>query len=139
MTGECLVPIAFRSSNSIEPPNESCLPNVAASKGNDMKRYAVTNHSTGVTHELCDTLADAICAAIRFQDAGGHPAVVDSQGSGRIAVEISEVIEVESVLGRDLGSEHLKHSATIEELLKSARKTAPRKQIYHWDVNDSSM
>ncbi len=131
--------IGVHRSMIVLPPSNVEAFVVERREGDDMKRYAVTNHSTGVTHELCDTLAEAICSAVRFQDTGGHPAIIDSQGSGRIAVEISDVIEVEAVLGRDLGSEHMKHSATIEELLKAARKTAPKKQIYHWDVGDSSL
>ncbi len=101
-----------------------------------MKRYAVTNHSSGTTHELCDTLVEALCSAFRLQDSGGHPVVVDSQGTGRISVEISEVMEVESLLSRSLGSDKLRKPAEIDQLLKAARQSAPKKTTYHWDVSD---
>jgi hypothetical protein len=98
-----------------------------------MKRYAVTNHSTGTTHEICDTLPEALCSAIRLQDSGEHPAIVDSQGTGRISVELFDVMETESLLGRSLGREQLQHPASVEELLHAAKKTAPKKHYYHWD------
>ncbi|MFN9720231.1 MAG: hypothetical protein ACK58L_16145 [Planctomycetota bacterium] len=102
-----------------------------------MKRYAVTSHSTGMTHELCDTLPEALCTAIRLQDSGGRPVVVDSQGTGRITIEIHEVVEIENNLGRSLGSDRMGHPISVEELLKTARATAPKKHVYHWDVSDS--
>lgn len=101
-----------------------------------MKRYAVTNHSSGTTHEVCDTLVEAICSAIRLQDSGGHPVVVDSQGTGKISVEISEVMEAESILGRSLGSEKLRKPSDIDQLLKAAHQSAPKKTVYHWDITD---
>lgn len=101
-----------------------------------MKRYAVTNHSSGMTHEVCETLSDALCSAIRLQDAGGRPVVIDSQGSGRIAVELFEVMEVEGVLGRRLGSDHMDRAVSVEDVLKAARQTAPKKHLYHWDTGD---
>lgn len=101
-----------------------------------MKRYAVTNHSTGMTHEVCDTLPEALCSAIRFQDSGGHPVVIDSQGSGRISVEIFDVMEAEGLLGRSLGSDHMDRAASVEDLLKAARQTAPKKHFYHWDAGN---
>ncbi len=94
-----------------------------------MKRYAVTNHSTGMTHEVFDTLPEALCSAIRFQDSGGRPALIDSQGSGRIVVELFDLEAVENTLGRTLRIAQVDHPVSVEDVLNAARQTAPKKGI----------
>ena len=96
-----------------------------------MKRYVVTNQSSGVSHALCDSLGEAIASAVKLQDEGSRVLIVDSQGSGVI------MVEAESYLGRNLGSETIDSEVPVADVMKKAKRTAPKKQIYHWDTGSS--
>ncbi len=104
-----------------------------------MKRYVVTNQSSGVSHALCDTLGEAIASAVKLQDEGSRVLIVDSQGSGVIMVGHFDLLEAEGYLGRDLGSEQMDSDVPVAEVMISAKRTAPKKQIYHWDIGSSDM
>ena len=108
-----------------------------------MKRYVVTNQSSGVSHALCDTLGEAIgeaiASAVKLQDEGSRVLIVDSQGSGVIMVGHFDLLEAEGYLGRDLGSEQMDSDVPVAEVMITAKLTAPKKQIYHWDIGSSDM
>ena len=97
-----------------------------------MKRYVVTNQSSGVGHALCDTLGEAIASAVKLQDEGSRVLIVDSQGSGVIMVGHFDLLEAEGYLGSDLGSEQMDSDLPVAEVMTTAKRTAPKKQIYHW-------
>ena len=65
-----------------------------------MKRYVVTNQSSGLTHALFGTVAEAIAAAVKLQDEGSRVMIVDAQGSGVITAGHFDVLEAEGYLGR---------------------------------------
>ena len=102
-----------------------------------MKRYVVTNQSSGVSHALCDTLGEAIASAVKLQDEGSRALIIDSQGSGVIVAGHFDVLEAEGYLGRNLGSEQMVSDVPVAEVLTTAKRTAPQKQIYHWDIGSS--
>jgi hypothetical protein len=104
-----------------------------------MKRYVVTNQSSGVSHALCDSLGEAIASAVKLQDEGSRVLIIDSQGSGVITVGLFDLKEAEGYLGRGLGSEHMDSDVPVSEVMLAAKRTAPKKQIYHWDVGGSGM
>lgn len=104
-----------------------------------MKRYVVTNQSSGVSHALCDSLGEAIASAVKLQDEGNRALIIDSQGSGIIAAGHFDVLEAEGYLGRDLGSEQMDNDVPVAEVMATAKRTAPKKQIYHWDIGSSGM
>ena len=104
-----------------------------------MKRYVVTNQSSGVSHALCDSLGEAIASAVKLQDEGSRALIVDAQGSGVIMVGHFDLLEAEGYLGRDLGSEQMDSDVPVAEVMMTAKRTAPRKQIYHWDTGSSDM
>jgi len=104
-----------------------------------MKRYVITNQTSGVSHALCDTLGEAIASAVKLQDEGSRALIIDSQGSGVIVVGHFDVREAEGYLGRDLGSEQMDNDVPVAEVMIAARKTAPKKQIYHWDIGGCGM
>ena len=64
-----------------------------------MKRYVVTNQSSGVSHALCDTIGEAIASAVKLQDEGSRVLIVDSQGSGVIMAGHFDLLEAEGYLG----------------------------------------
>ena len=49
-----------------------------------MKRYAVIDHSLGLTQGLYDELSEAIASAVKLQDSGRHVGVHDTQGSAAL-------------------------------------------------------
>ena len=102
-----------------------------------MKRYVVTNQSSGVSHALCDALGEAIASAVKLQDEGSRVLIVDSQGSGVIMVGHFDLLEAEGYLGRDLGSEQMDSDVPVAEVMIAAKRTAPKRQIYHWDIGSS--
>ena len=104
-----------------------------------MKRYVVTNQSSGVSHALCDSLGEALASAVRLQDEGARALIVDSQGSGTIMAGRFDLLEAEGYLGRDLGSENIDTAVPLAEVMLTAKRTAPKKQIYHWDTGPSEM
>ncbi len=112
---------------------------VYGEKEDTMKRYVVTNQSSGVSHALFDTLGEAIASAVKLQDEGSRVLIVDSQGSGVIMVGHFDLLEAEGYLGRDLGSEQMDSDVPVAEVMISAKRTAPKKQIYHWDIGSSDM
>jgi hypothetical protein len=99
-----------------------------------MKRYVITNQSSGVSHALCDSLGEAIASAVKLQDEGSRVLIVDSQGSGVIMVGHFDLLEAEGYLGRNLGSEKIDSEVPVADVMKKAKRTAPKKQIYHWDI-----
>jgi len=99
-----------------------------------MKRYVVTNQSSGVSHALCDSLGEAIASAVKLQDEGSRVLIVDSQGSGVMMVGHFDLLEAEGYLGRNLGSEVIDSEVPVADVIKKAKRTAPKKQIYHWDT-----
>ena len=117
--------------------NETTGSRSARMEENKMKRYVVTNQSSGVSHALCDTLGEAIASAVNLQDEGSRALIIDSQGSGVIVASHFDVLEAEGYLGRDLGSEQMVSDVPVAEVLTTAKKTAPKKQIYHWDIGSS--
>ena len=102
-----------------------------------MKRYVVTNQTSGVSHALCDSLGEAIASAVKLQDEGSRVVIIDSQGSGLIVVGHFDLLEAEGYLGRDLGSEQMVSDVPVAEVMSAAKRTAPKKQIYHWDIGSS--
>lgn len=103
----------------------------------NMKRYVVTNQSTGVTHSLYDTIAEAIASAVKLQDGGSRVLIVDAQGSGVIMAGHFDILEAEGYLGRGLGSEQIDSPVPVAEVIESAKHSAPDKQVYHWDAGSS--
>jgi hypothetical protein len=65
--------------------------------------------------------------------------IIDSQGSGVIVAGHFDVLEAEGYLGRDLGSEQMVSDVPVAEVLTTAKRTAPKKQIYYWDIGSSGM
>jgi hypothetical protein len=104
-----------------------------------MKRYVVTNQSSGVSHALCDSLGEAIASAVKLQDEGSRALIIDSQGSGVVMAGHFDVLEAEGHLSRALGSEQMDSDVPVAEVIMTAKRTAPKKQIYHWDIGDSGM
>ena len=104
-----------------------------------MKRYVVTNQSSGVTHALYDSLGEAIASAVTLQDEGSQVLIVDAQGSGLITAGHFDVLEAEGYLGRGLGSEQIDNPVPVAEVIAAARHTAPVKHVYHWDVGSSDI
>lgn len=104
-----------------------------------MKRYVVTNQSAGVTHALCDSIAEAIAVTVKLQDEGSRVLIVDAQGSGVILAGHFDVLEAEGYLGRQLGSEQIDQPVPVAEVLAAAQHTAPDKHVYHWDVSSSDI
>ena len=104
-----------------------------------MKRYVVTNQTSGVSHALCDSLGEAIASAVKLQDEGSRALIIDSQGTGAIVAGHFDVLEAEGYLGRDLGSEQMDSDVPVAEVMNTAKRTAPRKQIYHWDIGSADM
>jgi hypothetical protein len=98
-----------------------------------MYRYSVTNRISGVTHGQFETLPEAIADAIRLQDDGKKAHIIDGQGSGAIVAGHFDVLEAEGYLGRSFGSETITHPVPVDEILELAKKTAPKKTIYHWE------
>lgn len=101
-----------------------------------MKRYVVTNQSSGTTAALCDSVAEAIAAAVKQQDEGNQVLVVDAQGSGIIMAGHFDILEAEGYVGRGLGSDKIDQPVPIAEVLAAARQTARDKHVYHWDVGN---
>jgi hypothetical protein len=104
-----------------------------------MKRYVVTNQSSGLTHALCGTVAEAIASAIKLQDEGSRVMIVDAQGSGVITAGHFDVREAEGYLGRCLGSEDIGNPVLASEVIAAAQHTAPDKHVYHWDGGSSDI
>lgn len=104
-----------------------------------MKRYVVTNQSSGVTHVLCDSVAEALYQAVKLQDEGSRALVVDAQGSGVIMVDHFDVLEAEGYLERGLGSERIDQPVPIADVIAAAKHTARDKHVYHWDVSTSDI
>lgn len=102
-----------------------------------MKRYVVTNQTSGVSHALCDSLGEAIASAVKLQDEGCRVLIIDAQGSGVILAGHFDVLEAEGYLGRGLGSEQMDGDIPVLEVMKAAKRTAPKKQIYHWDIGSN--
>ena len=50
-----------------------------------------------------------------------------------------DLLEAEGYLGRDLGSEQMDSDVPVADVIISAKRTAPKKQIYHWDIGSSDM
>ena len=50
-----------------------------------------------------------------------------------------DLLEAEGYLGRDLGSEQMDSDVPVAEVMITAKRTAPKKQIYHWDIGSSDM
>lgn len=98
-----------------------------------MYRYCVTNRTSGVTHGQYATLPEAIADAIKLQDEGKKPHIIDGQGSGAIVAGHFDILESEGLLGRYIGSDDIFHPVSVDELLELAKKSAPQKQIYHWE------
>lgn len=65
--------------------------------------------------------------------------IIDSQGSGVIVAGHFDVLEAEGYLGRDLGSEQMDTEVPVAEVMITAKRTAPKKQIYHWDIGGSDV
>lgn len=103
-----------------------------------MKRYAVVNQRASVTHSLNDTLGEALASAIQLQDQGGRPAIIDSQGSGRIELSTNDIAEAEYLVGRKLDCDD-RHELDIETVLDHAARTSPPKVRYHWDVSGNDV
>ena len=104
-----------------------------------MKRYVVTNQTSSLTHALCDTVAEAIAAAVKLQDEGSRVVIVDAQGSGVITAGHFDVREAEGYLGRGLGSEQIGSPVPIAGVIAAAQLTAPDKHVYHWDLGGSDI
>src|SRR6187431_1621668 len=104
-----------------------------------MQRYVVTNQSSGVTHALCETIAQAIASAVKLQDEGSRVLIVDAQGSGVIMAGHFDVLEAEGYLGRGLGSEQIDNPVLAAEVVAAAERTKADKHIYHWDVGSSDI
>jgi hypothetical protein len=101
-----------------------------------MKRYVVTNQSSGVTQVLCDSIAEALSQAVKLQDEGSRVLVIDSQGSGIIMAGHFDVLEAEGYLGRGLGSERIDQPVPIAEVIAAAGQTARGSHLYHWDISN---
>jgi hypothetical protein len=99
-----------------------------------MKRYIVSNQTTGTTHALFESIGEAIASAIKLQDLGRKVKIIDAQGSGVIMVNRFELLEAEGYLRRSLGAEKLQHPKHVHEILAEAELHRPDKQIYHWDI-----
>ena len=104
-----------------------------------MHRYVVTNQSSGVTHALFDSIAQAIASAVKLQDSGSRVLIVDAQGSGVILAGHFDVLEAEGYLGRPLGSARIDQPVPVADVIAGAVRTAPDKHIYHWDVSRSDI
>ena len=104
-----------------------------------MKRYVVTNQSSGLTHALCGTVAEAIASAVKLQDVGSRVLIIDAQGSGIVMAGHFDVLEAEGYLGRGLGSEQIGNPVPAAEVIAAAQYTAPEKHTYHWDVGSSDI
>ena len=101
-----------------------------------MKRYAVIDHSLGLTQGVYDELSEAIASAVKLQDAGRHVGVHDTQGSAALAAGFFDVRDAEAYLGRGIGSESISHPIPIEQVLAKAEETKPDQHKYHWDLGD---
>jgi hypothetical protein len=99
-----------------------------------MKRYAVIDHSVGITQGLYDDLSEAIAGAVRLQDAGKQVGIHDTQGSAALSAGLFDVKDAEAYLGRPICSERMSHPIPIAEVLAKAEETKPEKQKYHWDI-----
>src|SRR4051812_2777876 len=104
-----------------------------------MHRYVVTNQSIGVTHAVCNTVAEAIASAVKLQDSGSRVLIVDAQGSGVIMAGHFDVLEAEGYLGRPLGSAQIDQPVPVADVIVAAVRSAPDKHIYHWDVSSSDI
>jgi hypothetical protein len=104
-----------------------------------MKRYVVTNQTSGLTHALCGTIAEAIASAVKLQDEGSRVIIVDAQGSGVITAGHFDVREAEGYLGRGLGSEEIGNPVLASDVIAAALLTAPNKHVYHWDLGGSDI
>ncbi len=51
----------------------------------------------------------------------------------------SNVSEAEGYLGRDLASEQMDRDLLVAEVMTAAKRTAPKRQIYHCDIVGSGM
>ena len=65
--------------------------------------------------------------------------IIDSQGSGVIMEGNLHVSEAEGYLGRDLASEQMDRDLLVAEVMTAAKRIAPKRQIYHWDIVGSRM
>lgn len=99
-----------------------------------MKRYAVIDHSLGLTQGLYDELSEAIASAVKLQDSGRHVGVHDTQGSAALMAGYFDVRDAEAYLGRVIGSESMSHPIPIEQVLANAKETKPDDHKYHWDM-----
>lgn len=104
-----------------------------------MKRYVVTNQSSGITHAQFDSLAQAIASAVKLQDEGSRVLIIDAQGSGVITAGHFDVLEAEGYLGRSLGSESVTQPVPVGTILEAAQNTAPPRHVYHWDNGSSDI
>lgn len=104
-----------------------------------MKRYVVTNQSSGVTHAMYDTIAEAIASAVKLQDEGSRAMIIDAQGSGIVMAGHFDVREAEGYLGRALGSELIANPVPAADVVAAAKNTSPEKHTYHWDVGSSDI
>ncbi|MCU0706690.1 MAG: hypothetical protein MUF23_00195 [Pirellula sp.] len=100
-----------------------------------MKRYAVIDHSIGLTQGLYDELSEAIACAVRLQDAGKQVGVHDTQGSAALAAGVFDVKDAEYFLGRPICSATMNHPMLIADILAKAEETKPEKTKYHWDID----
>lgn len=99
-----------------------------------MKRYAVIDHSLGLTQGLYEELSEAIAGAVKLQDSGRHVGVHDTQGSAALMAGFFDIRDAEAYLGRGIGSESISHPISIEQVLAKAEETRPREHKYHWDL-----
>lgn len=99
-----------------------------------MKRYAVIDHSLGLTQGLYDELSEAIAGAVKLQDSGRRVGVHDTQGSAALMAGYFDVRDAEAYLGRSIGSEGIAHPIGIDQVLANAEKTKPDQHKYHWDL-----
>lgn len=99
-----------------------------------MKRYAVIDHSIGLTQGLFDELSEAIASAVKLQDSGRNVGVHDTQGSAALMAGFFDVRDAEGYLGRGIGSDSITHPITIAEVLAKAEATKPDQHKYHWDI-----
>jgi hypothetical protein len=99
-----------------------------------MKRYAVIDHSVGLTQGLYDELGEAIAHAVRLQDSGKKVGIHDTQGSAALAAGLFDVKDAEAYLGRPICSEAMNHPMPVADVLAKAEETKPEKTKYHWDI-----
>jgi methionine aminopeptidase len=99
-----------------------------------MKRFIVSNQTTGTTHALLETLGEAIASAIKLQDSGRKVKIIDSQGTGVIMVNHFDLRDAEAYIGHSLGSVTMQHPKPITEILEEAKHFKPDEHIYHWEI-----